>query len=95
MNTQLATLHSDLTLMVATLYVIKGSVSPNPRILDDERRGLIIRYFVVGINLGTAQQQLQRALEKRALPYRLVNMGMALEQAGGSTYIDFVEKKSK
>jgi hypothetical protein len=89
MNTTPLTAHPDLVALVLSKFLVRGSITPNPRILEDAEHGEIIRFYIVTPTNSYVRQVLKGELEKRELPYTFVRVEFS---AGSGTYADFKVK---
>lgn len=80
-NTPVA--HPDLTALVLSRYLIRRSITPNPRLLEDGT----LRYMIVASpNSADVLRSLRRLLTVRGLPYTCERVEFSVEDG---CYVDF------
>lgn len=77
MNTELANMYPELTLVVQAHFIIRGSANPNPCMVADEEHGEVIRYFIVSPANREVEGKFRRELVRRGLPYTLVRVAFS------------------
>jgi len=83
MNANIQIAHPDLSALVLSRYLIRKSISPNPRLLADGT----IRYFIVAPNNNSVVRHTLRVLvAERGLPYTCERVEFSVEDGA---YVDF------